>query len=51
MSLDDLRSLRAGLHEDAYYLHSRGRSEAAQALWSVVERLDLIINDIENRGA
>ena len=50
MNLDDLRNLRARLHDRAFEHHAQGRAEAAQALWSVVEELDLLINDITNRG-
>ena len=39
-----LRLLREDLHARAYDHHKRGRTEAAQALWSVVESLDTILS-------
>ena len=41
---DALRLLRAELHARAYDHHAHGRTEAAQALWSVVESLDTILS-------
>ena len=38
-----LQALRDELHARAYDHHSHGRTEAAQALWSVVESLDTIL--------
>lgn len=35
-----LRVLRADLHARAFDMHNHGRTEAAQALWGVVESLD-----------
>ena len=40
-----LRALRDDLHARAYDLHTHGRTEAAQALWSVVESLDTILTE------
>jgi len=40
-----LRLLREDLHARAYDHHKRGRTEAAQALWSVVESLDTILSE------
>jgi len=40
-----LRLLRDELHARAYDHHSHGRTEAAQALWSVVESLDTILTE------
>ena len=40
-----LRLLREDLHARAYDHHKRGRTEAAQALWSVVESLDTILTN------
>ena len=42
---DALRLLRDELHARAYDHHSHGRTEAAQALWSVVESLDTILSE------
>ena len=40
-----LRLLRDDLHARAYDHHNHGRTEAAQALWSVVESLDTILTE------
>jgi hypothetical protein len=50
LALEDVRDLRARLHERAYDLHSHGRSEAAQALWAVVEELDVILTRLDQRS-
>ena len=44
-----LRLLRADLHARAYELHSRGRTEAAQAVWAVVESIDVLLNRLQAR--
>ena len=44
-----LRDFRAGLHARAYELNSHGRSEAAQAVWAVVEELDVLLNRLTER--
>jgi hypothetical protein len=44
-----LRWLRADLHARAYELHSQGRSEAAQALWGVVESIDALLIRLQAR--
>jgi hypothetical protein len=44
-----LRLMRGRLHERAYRLHTTGHSEAAHALWAVVEELDDLINLIARR--
>lgn len=49
LALAALRLMRGRLHARAYELHSHGRSEAAQALWAVVEELDHLINLLETR--
>lgn len=41
-----LRLLRAGLHARAFALNSRGRTEAAQAVWAVVEEIDDLLNQL-----
>lgn len=42
---EELRALRNDLHARAYQFHAHGRTEAAQALWAVVESLDTILTD------
>ena len=49
LTLAALRLLRGRLHARAFDLHSHGRSEAAQALWAVVEELDVLINLLTTR--
>lgn len=49
VALAALRLLRGRLHDRAFSLHSQGRSEAAHALWAVVEELDVLINDMTRR--
>jgi hypothetical protein len=44
-----LRLLRMDLHARAFDLHSHGRTEAAQAVWSVVEALDDLLNRLNAR--
>lgn len=44
-----LRLFRGRLHERAFDLHSHGRAEAAQALWAVVEELDVLTNELTRR--
>ena len=48
-ALEDVRALRAGLHALAYDRHSRGLTEAAQALWAVVEALDDLLARLDER--
>lgn len=45
-----LRWLRADLHARAYDLHRHGRSEAAQALWGVVESIDALLIRLQGRA-
>lgn len=44
-----LRLMRGRLHHRAYRLHGTGHTEAAQALWAVVEELDDLIHLIARR--
>lgn len=44
-----LRLLRAGVHGRAYALQRRGRGEAADALWALVEVLDELLNLLTQR--
>jgi hypothetical protein len=44
-----LRLLRMGLHRRAFELHSRGLAEAAQALWAVVEEIDVLLTRLARR--
>jgi len=48
-ALEDVRALRAGLHAQAYELNSKGQSQAAQALWAVVEQLDDLLARLDER--
>lgn len=41
-----LRLLREDLHSRAYDMHAHGLTEAAQALWGVVESLDDLLNQL-----
>ena len=41
-----LRLMRRRLHARAFDLHAQGRAEAAQALWAVVEELDVLTNEL-----
>jgi hypothetical protein len=49
LAIAALRLLRGRLHARAFEMHSRGRAEAAQALWAVVEELDHLINQLTTR--
>lgn len=49
LAIAALRLMRGRLHARAYELHGRGHSEAAQAIWAVVEELDDLINLITSR--
>lgn len=49
LAIAALRLMRARLHGRAYQLHGSGHSEAAQAIWAVVEELDDLINLITRR--
>jgi hypothetical protein len=44
-----IRELRDRLHARAYEQHSRGHAEAAQALWAVVEELDVLLTHLKER--
>jgi len=44
-----LGEFRAGLHARAYELHRYGRTESAQAVWAVVEELDVLLNQLNER--
>ena len=44
-----LRLLRVGLHARAYAAHAIGRTEAAQALWSVHDDVAALIVLLEKR--
>jgi len=44
---EHVRTLRDDLHARAFALHNRGLTEAAQALWSVVESLDDLLTRTE----
>jgi hypothetical protein len=48
-AVEDVRALRAALHARAYELNSHGRTEAAQALWVVVEELDRLRTRLDER--
>jgi hypothetical protein len=48
-AIEDVRALRAGLHARAFELNSQGRTEAAQAVWAVVEELDALLNRLDER--
>ena len=49
LAIAALRLLRGRLHARAFELHSRGRAEAAHALWAVVEELDDLTNLLTKR--
>ena len=49
LAIAALRLLRGRLHARAFDLHSQGRAEAAQALWAVVEELDVLTNELARR--
>ena len=44
-----LAEFRGNLHARAYELNSRGRTESAQAVWAVVEELDVLLNRLNER--
>jgi len=48
-ALEAVRNLRADLHARAYDLNSHGLTQAAQALWAVVESLDELLTRHERR--
>ena len=48
-AIEDLRTLRAGLHARAFELNSQGRSEATQAVWAVVEEIDDLLTRLDER--
>lgn len=47
--IDEVRALRDDLHAQAYELNSHCLTQAAQALWSVVEALDGMLNRLDTR--
>ena len=49
LAIAALRLLRGRLHDRAFELHAQGRAEAAQALWAVVEELDVLTNELARR--
>lgn len=49
LAIAALRWLRTDLHARAFDMHSHGRSEAAQALWGVVESIDALLIRLEAR--
>ena len=50
LAIAALRLLRGRLHDRAFELHAQGRAEAAQALWAVVEELDVLTNQLGKKG-
>jgi len=42
-----VRQLRARLHARAFELNSHGLTQAAQALWAVVEELDDLLTQLD----
>lgn len=48
-SLEALKDLRANVHRQASEKNAQGLTEAAQALWGVVEALDLLLIRLNTR--
>ena len=49
LAVASLRLLRADLHARAFDLHSHGRTEAAQAVWAVLESIDALLIRLQAR--